>query len=78
MVSLYNPGCPGTHSVDQAGLELRNLPSSASQVLELKASVTIARLLFISCVFIYIDYVFAAACVWMSEDNFWELVLQDT
>jgi hypothetical protein len=29
-VSLYSPGCPGTHFVDQAGLELRNLPSSAS------------------------------------------------
>jgi hypothetical protein len=41
MVSLYSPGCPETHSVDQAGLELRNLPASASasasQVLELKA-----------------------------------------
>jgi hypothetical protein len=23
-VSLYSPGCAGTHSVDQAGLELRN------------------------------------------------------
>jgi hypothetical protein len=32
-VSLYRPGCPGTHSVDQAGLELRNPPASASQVL---------------------------------------------
>ncbi|EDL15003.1 mCG146182, partial [Mus musculus] len=31
-VSLYSPGCPGTHSVDQAGLELRNPPASASQV----------------------------------------------
>jgi hypothetical protein len=31
-VSLCSPGCPGTHSVDQAGLELRNLPASASQV----------------------------------------------
>ncbi|GAB1288312.1 DNA repair and recombination protein RAD54B [Apodemus speciosus] len=30
-------GCPGTHSVDQAGLELRNLLASASQVLGLKA-----------------------------------------
>ena len=30
-------GCPGTHSVDQAGLELRNPPASASQVLGLKA-----------------------------------------
>jgi hypothetical protein len=33
-VSLY--GCPGTHFVDQAGLELRNPPASASQVLGLK------------------------------------------
>ncbi|GAB1296519.1 Protein KIAA0100 [Apodemus speciosus] len=30
-VSLYSPGCPGTHFVDQAGLKLRNLPASASQ-----------------------------------------------
>ncbi|GAB1285168.1 Monocarboxylate transporter 14 [Apodemus speciosus] len=29
-------GCSGTHSVDQAGLELKNLPASASQVLGLK------------------------------------------
>ncbi|GAB1299121.1 N-alpha-acetyltransferase 16, NatA auxiliary subunit [Apodemus speciosus] len=35
-VSLCSPGCPGTHSVDQAGLELRNLPASASQVLGLQ------------------------------------------
>jgi hypothetical protein len=28
-VSLYSPGCPGTYSVDQAGLELRNPPASA-------------------------------------------------
>jgi hypothetical protein len=42
-VSLYSPGCPGTHSVDQTGLELGNLPVSASQVLGLKA--TTARLL---------------------------------
>jgi hypothetical protein len=27
-VSLYSPGCPATHFVDQAGLELRNLPAS--------------------------------------------------
>jgi hypothetical protein len=39
-VSLYSPGCPGTHFVDQAGLELRNLPASASQVLGLKACTT--------------------------------------
>jgi hypothetical protein len=36
-VSLCSPGCPGTHSVDQAGLKLRNSPASASQVLGLKA-----------------------------------------
>jgi hypothetical protein len=37
-VSLCSPGCPGTHFVDQAGLELRNLPASASRVLGLKGS----------------------------------------
>jgi hypothetical protein len=42
-VSLYSPaGCPGTHFVDQAGLELRNLPASASQVLGLKSCATTA------------------------------------
>ena len=35
-VSLYSLGCPGTHSVDQAGLKLRNLPVSASQVAGIK------------------------------------------
>jgi hypothetical protein len=39
-VSLYGPGCPGTHFVDQAGLKLRNLPASASRVLGLKACAT--------------------------------------
>jgi hypothetical protein len=43
-VSLYSPGCPGTHSVDQAGLKLRNLPAPASQVLGLKVCATTARL----------------------------------
>jgi hypothetical protein len=43
-VSLYNPGCPGTHSVDQASLELRNLPASASHALGLKACVTMPGL----------------------------------
>jgi hypothetical protein len=37
---LYRPGCPGTHSVDQTGLKLRNPPASASQVLGLKACAT--------------------------------------
>jgi hypothetical protein len=35
-VSLYSPGCPGAHFVDQAGLELRKPPASASWVLGLK------------------------------------------
>jgi hypothetical protein len=39
-VSLCSLGCPGTHFVDQAGLELRNPPASASQVLGLKEFVT--------------------------------------
>jgi hypothetical protein len=43
-VSLYSPGCPGTHSVDQAGLELRNPPASASQELGLKTCTTTAQL----------------------------------
>jgi hypothetical protein len=39
-VSMYSPGCSGTHFVVHAGLELRNLPASASQVLGLKAYAT--------------------------------------
>ena len=46
-VSLCSPGCPGTHSVDQAGLELRNWPASASQVLGLQACTTTAWLEFL-------------------------------
>jgi hypothetical protein len=42
-VSLNRPVCPGTHLVDQAGLELRKLPASASQVLGLKACTTTPR-----------------------------------
>ena len=42
-VSLCSPSCPGTHSVDQADLELRNSPASASQVLGLKACATTAQ-----------------------------------
>jgi hypothetical protein len=51
-VSLYSPGCPGTHSVDQAGLELRNPPASASHVLGLKACSTTAQL---KQAFLFID-----------------------
>jgi hypothetical protein len=47
-VSLCSPGCPGTHSVDQAGLELRNPPASASRVLGLKACATMIYLIYIA------------------------------
>jgi hypothetical protein len=46
-VALKKSGCPGAHSVDQVGLELRNLPASASHVLGLKACTTTARLQFL-------------------------------
>ena len=36
-VSLCSPGCPGIHSVDHVGFELKNTPPSASQVLASKA-----------------------------------------
>jgi hypothetical protein len=44
-VSLCSPGCPGTYSVDQAVLELRDPPASASKVLGLKVCATPALLL---------------------------------
>jgi hypothetical protein len=30
LLSMTSPGCPGTHFVDQAVLELRDLPAPAS------------------------------------------------
>jgi hypothetical protein len=50
-VSLCSLSCPRTHSVDLAGLELRNPPASTSQVLGLKACATTAQQDFI---YIYI------------------------
>lgn len=41
---LCSPGCPVSHSVNQAGLKLRELPASASQVMLLKTCITIALL----------------------------------
>jgi hypothetical protein len=41
---LCSPGCPGTHSVDQADLELRNLVASDSQVLGLMVCTITAQL----------------------------------
>jgi hypothetical protein len=49
-VSLCSSGCPGTHFVDQADLELRNLPASASPALGLKACATMPSLLLCSFV----------------------------
>jgi hypothetical protein len=54
-VSLYSSGCPGTHFVDQAGLELRNSPASVSQVLGLKACTTMHGFFFI---FYWLFYLF--------------------
>ena len=58
-VSLFSPGCPGTHSADQVGLKLRDLPVSASPLLGLKAfattlagSVYLKVALLFSCAFI--------------------------
>jgi hypothetical protein len=48
-VSLCSPGCPGAHSVDQAGLELRDLPDSTSRVLGLKVWATTAQRFFGFC-----------------------------
>jgi hypothetical protein len=45
-VSLYSPGCPGTHFVDQAGLELRDPPAFASRVLGLKAYANLSLIIF--------------------------------
>ena len=41
-VSLCSPDYPRTHSVDQAGLELRDPPASVAQELELMVCVTAA------------------------------------
>jgi hypothetical protein len=57
-VSLCSLGYPGTHSVDQAVLELRNPPASASQVLGLKACTTTPSLclIFLIKYFLYLHF----------------------
>jgi hypothetical protein len=42
--SLYTSSCPGTRSVDQAGLELRDLRASVSLVMRLEVCTTTANL----------------------------------
>jgi hypothetical protein len=66
-VSLYSPDCPGTHFVAQAGLELRNLPASASQVLELKACTTTPGFItfIFKILFIYCDRVSLRGLIWL-------------
>jgi hypothetical protein len=78
-VSLCSPGCPGTHSVDQAGLEPRNLPASASHVLRLKVcanttqpSLSLFKIYFILCVtvlptYMYVYHVYTW-CLWKSKE----------
>jgi hypothetical protein len=57
-VSLCSPGCLGAHSVDQAGLELRNPPASASQVLVSKACATTARHIILIMNFLFVWFLF--------------------
>jgi hypothetical protein len=57
---------PGTHFVDQAGLELRNPPASASRVLGLKVCATTARL-FISYIFLCSAAFYSATCYFKIE-----------
>jgi hypothetical protein len=56
-VSLYSPGCPGTHFVDQAGLKLRNPAVSASRVLGLKVCATMPNLFFFF-IFYFLFFIF--------------------
>jgi hypothetical protein len=52
-VFLCIPGHPGTHSIDQAALKLRDSPASVSRVLGLKACNTSAQF---SCFILIQDY----------------------
>jgi hypothetical protein len=65
-VSLCSPGCPGTHSTDQAGFELRNLPASASRVLGSKACATTP-----SCPLIFIQ------ALWRALHKQWKKVIKN-
>jgi hypothetical protein len=59
-VSLISSSYPGTHSVDQAGLELRNPPASVSQVLGLKECATT-----LGISHYFYNFEKWALCVWM-------------
>ena len=62
-VSLCSPGWPGTHSVDQAGLELTNPPASASQVLGLKACPAMILFLQMWLLCVYITCLHVRMCL---------------
>jgi hypothetical protein len=72
-VSLYSPGCPRTHSVDQAGLKLRNPPASASWVLGLKTCATNTQLsvpFYISLFYFYFCKIFLSLLVCLLWERF--------
>jgi hypothetical protein len=78
---LCSPGCPGTHFVDQAVLELRNPPASASRVLGLKACATTAWFKgdFFICsyrvyIFVKIENVFLSSKLTLTYINAYYLV----
>jgi hypothetical protein len=60
---LYSTGCPGTHFVDQSGLELRNPPASASRVLGLKVCANTAGLLVLVFIFDYLGMSSTPLCL---------------
>ena len=68
---LCSPGCPVTHSVEQAGLQLRNPHASASWVLGLKVRATTTGLIFLfillnilKLIVQYIFQFFMKICLW--------------
>jgi hypothetical protein len=54
---LCSPGCSGTHFAEKAGLELRNLPASASQDLGLKVCATMPSYLLFLILYFYFVFV---------------------
>jgi hypothetical protein len=70
-ISLCSPGCPGTHSVDQAGLKLRNPPASASQVLGLKASATMPGPAGYFILYVWVSSLHVCLCTSRVPDTLW-------
>ena len=67
-VSLYSPGCPGTHFVDHAGLELRHPPASASPSGRIKGVhhhhlAVFYFILGLFCYFVYVSVLFSCTSV---------------